>query len=334
MTSAAGSVTATQRTELRAPAKINLGLRLVGRRADGYHLLESLFAPIAIYDSISLELEPGPANVELTVEIPKEAELPAQLSDVAAGPDNLVSRAAKAFSEATGLTAGIRIHLTKRIPAGAGLGGGSSDAAAILRGLQALAPAPLGSEALHRVALELGADVPFFLSPRPALVTGIGERIEPVEGLPPLSLVVANSGNSLATAEVYRATDALPSALTEPSNGSTMRAISRLAGDRADLAPALGELLINDLEPAARRLCPPVARLSNQLRSAGAVAVSMSGSGATVFGVFDSQSKAEEGAKRLAARVREDQGTNARASRNECWIRVTEVLTTVMTNSD
>lgn len=325
MSPAAGG--GTQRLDLEAPAKINLGLRLVGRRADGYHLLESLFAPIAIYDSLSLELAPGPQSIDLTVEVADEAGLPAKLCDVTAGPDNLVSRAARAYCEAAGLEAGIRIHLVKRIPTGAGLGGGSSDAAAILRGLQALSPAPLGPEALHALALALGADVPFFLAPAPALVTGIGEHIERIAGLPPLHLVVANFGNSLATAEVYRATDALSSALTGPSNGSTMRAISRLAGERADLEPALGELLINDLEPAARRLCPPVARLSNRLREAGSIGVSMSGSGATVFGVFDSRAHAEEGAKRLSALLREDR-IDREASENECWVRVTKVITT------
>ncbi len=324
-----------KRLDLEAPAKINLGLRLVGRRADGYHLLESLFAPIEIYDSLSLETLPGPQCVELTVEIAPDAGLPEKLCDVTAGPGNLVSRAARAFCEAAGLEATIRIHLVKRIPAGAGLGGGSSDAAAILRGLQALAPEPLGREALHALALELGADVPFFLNPAPALVTGIGQKIERIDPLPPLHLVVANSGNSLATAEVYRAADALRSALTEPSNGSTMRAILRLAGERADLEPALGELLINDLEPAARRLCPPVAMLSNRLREAGAIGVSMSGSGATVFGVFDSRAHAEDGAKRLADRLREDlDPTDREASRNECWIRVTKVIATVITTGD
>ncbi|MFK7895046.1 MAG: 4-(cytidine 5'-diphospho)-2-C-methyl-D-erythritol kinase [Myxococcota bacterium] len=350
----AGSAGAPRRPKLlslKAPAKVNLGLRLMGRRADGYHLLESLFAPIALYDEIRLEAvapgtAPGPSaeasgRVHLTLEVPPDAGLSGALGDVTAGPDNLVSRAAHAHLAATGFDADLEIHLVKRIPAGAGLGGGSSDAAAVLRGLQQMCPRPLGTEALHALALELGADVPFFLDPAPALVTGIGEELQRIPPLPALHLVLVNSGNSLATAEVYRAADALPSALTEPSNGSTMRAISRLAGERADLEPALGELLINDLEPAARRLCPPVARMSNRLRASGAIAVSMSGSGATVFGVFESEADAERGAKRFAETfdagvteaASESEETDGKTSqgeerrgRQEAWVRVTEII--------
>ena len=148
-------------------------------------------------------------------------------------------------------------------------------------------------------ALELGADVPYFLDPRPALVTGIGERIEPVEGLPELPLVVANPGISVATAEVYRVADALPGSLTDPGAGYTMRAISSLRDEEADVRRTLGALLVNDLEPAAIRLCPPIGRWMTRLRSAGALGVGMSGSGGTVFGVFDDARSATRVAESL-----------------------------------
>lgn len=314
---------------LRAPAKLNLGLRVIGRRDDGYHLLESVFAPIELWDELEIELlEPGagPAEIELSVEVAGDAGLPKPLAEVSAGPDNLVHRAAQAFCQATGLARRVRIRLVKAIPAGAGLGGGSSDAAAALRGLASLT-ARAGDAArdveLASLALPLGADVPFFLSPRPALVSGIGEIIEPLEGLPETDLVVANPGISLATAEVYRVADVLGAALTEGGAGSTMRAFSRLSGvseafsteDRSRSADLWGDLLVNDLEPAAIRLCPPVGRLLGALRDAGASRVSMTGSGATVFGVFDSKAAATRAADVL-------RGTES----GEAWIRVTRLI--------
>lgn len=301
---------------LRAPAKINLGLRLLGVRDDGYHNLESVFAPIEIWDDLELEISPGDLRIDLEVEPSSREELPAALAGVTAGPDNLVVRAAAAFCKETGLEAQIRLRLRKQIPAGAGLGGGSSDAAAVLHGLASVFDGELTDETLHGLALSLGADVPFFLNPAPAFVSGIGEKIERLVGLQPFDLVVVNPGISLATAEVYRAADALRSALTESEPGSTMRAISRLRGETGDLTRALGDLLINDLEPAARRLCPPVARLLGRLREAGAIGASMSGSGATVFGVFQSGGRASRAAEAL--RVSES---------DESWIRVTRIIT-------
>ena len=305
---------------IQAPAKINLGLRLLSVRSDSYHTLESVFAPIGVWDDLEIELLPGEPGIELEVVSPGAGEpgfLTANLSAVTNGPDNLVVRAAAAFCKATGFDHRIGLRLTKRIPAGAGLGGGSSDAAAVLVGLASLTDADLPREALHSLGLGLGADVPFFLAPTPAFVSGIGEKIEPLDGIPPLDLVVVNPGICLPTAEVYRAADALRGALTDGRPGSTMRAISRLRGETGDLAPALGDLLINDLEPAARRLCPPVARLIERLREVGAIGVSMSGSGATVFGVFASSDSANQAAHALRD-----------SEADECWIQVTRIIAT------
>lgn len=305
--------------KIRAPAKINLGLRLLDVRSDGYHTLESVFAPIGVWDDLEIEILAGEPGIELAVDLTNEGgadELSAELSDVTEGPENLVVRAAAAFCKETGFDRRIGLRLTKRIPAGAGLGGGSSDAAAVLVGMASLIDGEVSSETLHSLALGLGADVPFFLSPTPALVSGIGETIEPLEGIPPLDLVVINPGISLATAEVYRAADALRGALTDGRPGSTMRAISRLRGETGDLAPALGDLLINNLEPAARRLCPPVARLIERLREVGAIGVSMSGSGATVFGVFASGELASRAAEALRL-----------SEADQCWIQVTRIIT-------
>lgn len=314
---------------LRAPAKLNLGLALVGTRADGYHLLESLFVPIGLCDELELAVEPGGEGVALDCGPPLDAELPEDLHRVPSGPDNLVHRAARLYCERAGYRARISIRLRKAIPAGAGLGGGSSDAAAVLRGLAGLSGLDLAPGDLARWALELGADVPYFLDPRPAWVTGIGERIEPVEGVPALAVVLVNPGKTLATAEVYRMADQLGGALTRNTPGSTMRAFSGLARESRDVASALRDLLINDLEPAARKLCPPVARIADRLDRLGASAVSMTGSGATMFGVFASEQAARTAADRW--RAEDASGRNERSSPSgtaaptRCWVCVTGV---------
>ena len=309
---------------LRAPAKVNLGLRLTGLRDDAYHLLESLFVPLDLADEIELRWwAEAAAETSLHVELPPEAGLSRDLAAVTGGPDNLVVRAIDRFREAYGLAGRVDVRLRKWIPAGAGLGGGSSDAGAVLSALSSLiggAPADLAD-----VALGLGADVPYFLAPEPALVTGIGEQIEPVAGVPALDLVLANPGISVATAEVYRVADVLRDSLTASGAGSTMRAISGLAGETGAWRHALGELLVNDLEPAAIRLCPPIGRWLDRLRGAGAIGVGMSGSGGTVFGVFENATDAEEAA---AALKRPGASSDSKDTSNEddAWVCVTRVV--------
>jgi 4-diphosphocytidyl-2-C-methyl-D-erythritol kinase len=193
---------------LSCPAKVNLSLELLGRRPDGYHELRSVMAPISLADDLELRLaaEPG---VRLRVE---GADLPA-------GPDNLVHRAAALVLDEVRAAAagaahepaapGVEIRLVKRIPVGAGLGGGSSDAAGTLVGLDRLLGSPLGPARLARLALRLGADVPFFVGGRAALATGVGERLEPLPPLPTLWMVLVNPGFPVSTADVYREFDAL-----------------------------------------------------------------------------------------------------------------------------
>jgi len=299
-----GAGPTTRVVTLDAPAKVNLGLRVLGRRPDGYHLLESVFAPLDLCDTVEVAWTTAPTR-EVRLAVAAEAGLEALVRDVPTDERNLAARAARAFLEAGGLTGRVDIALTKRTPAAAGLGGGSSDAGAVLRALSDLAPGAVGAAERARLALSLGADVPFFLDPRPALVTGIGERTEPIEGLPRLDLVLANPGVSLDTAAVYAAWDALAGALTPPSPGSTMRALSDFLAchpsDGASRSSRLATLLRNDLEAAAVRLCPPVGRLRRSLEEAGASATAMSGSGATVFGVFADSAAAEAGYERIAS---------------------------------
>jgi 4-diphosphocytidyl-2-C-methyl-D-erythritol kinase len=276
---------------VEAPAKINLGLRIRGRRADGYHELESVFLPLDLADEVRVEASAG-EGVSLALD--------GDAAGVPGGDANLALRAARAFAEAAGLGEALAVRLRKRIPAAAGLGGGSSDAAAVLRALAALRPGRVAPERLQALALGLGADVPFFLDPRPAWVRGIGERIEPVAGLPPLPLLLVNPGLPLPTAEVYRAFDALAPALTPEDPTPRMRALQALRESGGDVRrvarEALADLVWNDLEPAATRLCPPVARLRARLDGLGALAVGLSGSGPTLYGVFPDRGAADRAA--------------------------------------
>ncbi len=296
-----------RRAVVSAAAKINLGLRVLGSRPDGYHLLESLFVPIDLADELQVEVAPARAEpaVVLSLESPPDAGS-GVLADVPADERNLVVRAAHGFLERSRMRIDfdLRLRLLKRIPVAAGLGGGSSDAAALLRALETLFPGALPPRERAALALSLGADVPFFLDPRPALVSGIGERIEFVERLPRFDLVLVNPGDSVATSQVYGVHDVLAGALTPAPPGYTMRAISALTAagqeDGGEFARCLGELSKNDLEPAALRLCPPIGRLKRQLLAAGAMAAGMSGSGATVYGIFASEASARVGLETLA----------------------------------
>ncbi len=285
-----------------APAKLNLGLRIVGRRPDGYHEIVSLFVPLDLVDEVRVSVEPGGSGVDFALEGVAE--------DVPSDDRNLAARAAAAFLAQSGAACGVRVRLRKRIPVGAGLGGGSSDAGAVLRALAARLPGRLEPLRLARLALELGADVPFFLEPRPARVSGVGEVVEPLAGFPPLHFLLATPGPPLATAAVYEAFDGSGAALTPPEEGHTIRALSELwrapdAGSGAAVPkpsakPSWERLLVNDLEPVACRLRPAIGPLLGAIREAGAPGAGMSGSGPTVFGVFETAADARRARERLA----------------------------------
>lgn len=263
---------------LDCPAKINITLAVRGRRADGYHLIESEMVPVSIFDTLVLRVAPGPRQVGLRV-IGRGGGVPA-------GRNNLVVRAAESFLERTGTLARVELLLEKRIPVGAGLGGGSSDAAAVFRGLNSLFGDQVADEQLAEWALELGADVPFFLACRPSFVEGIGESIAPLGEWPTDSVVVAFRGAGVSTAAVYSRFDA---ALTSPGADSTIRAFpSRNC-----------TLFRNDLERAACDLDSGISRLKEELISHGATSAGMSGSGSAVFGFFADLSAARRCADRL-----------------------------------
>ncbi len=275
-------------TELsgRACAKINLFLRVTGRRDDGFHELDSLFVPVSLADEIRLEIR--------AAQLPTVA-VNCNIPELARSRNNLAARAARSFMSEFDLVGDVLIDLEKCIPVGAGLGGGSSDAATIL--CMMAAAAQLTDEAaesrLRRIALSIGADVPFFLDPRPSRVTGIGERIVAIEGVPRLPVVIVAPPFEVSTAAIFRA--------LEPAGWSGAAPDEHLAAiARGDISP---ELLVNDLAAVAIAQFPEIRRLKGLLEDSGAGAAQMSGSGGAVFGVFDSTDAAETAAARVRRRA-------------------------------
>jgi len=252
--------------ETYAPAKINLWLEVVRKREDGYHDLSSLMLPVSIFDRIEIEVGDAAGPVLLRCNSPGIPE----------DSRNLAWRAADRFREASGLTRAIHIYLEKNIPSGAGLGGGSSDAAGVLLALNNCSQDILPAAALHKIALGLGADVPFFLHQRAALATGIGEKLEFVHDIPEYPLLLIKPPVSVPTAWVY--------SNLKLTRGKTQITLNRF--NAVCLEPA--EVVENDLESVTIPRYPVISDLKNWLLGHGALAASMSGSGPTVFGIFES----------------------------------------------
>ncbi len=259
--------------KLFAPAKINLYLRIEGRRDDGYHLLDTLMVPIGLGDEVDITRSEGAAG-SITV----RADDPA----VPRGEDNTVHRAARAFQERTGCHEPVTVNILKRIPMGAGLGGGSTDAAAVLRGMNDLFDAGLSGEELEALALTVGADVPFFIRGEAARARGIGERLSPADALPRLCLVVLFPGFPVSTAWAYRN---FRFKLTKPSNNNT------LVGNPST-PHEVARVMANDLEAVTIGRYPRIAHLKQRLDDKGAIGSLMSGSGSAVFGVFADEARA------------------------------------------
>ncbi len=264
-----------------APAKLNLYLHVLGRRDDGYHLLDSLMTFVRVGDGIYAE----PANdLSLTVEGPFAEGLDE-------GEDNLVLRAARCLAGAGGVTAGVRIRLVKNLPLASGLGGGSADAAATLQALShlwRLSPAP---EDMVALALGLGADVPFCLAGEAGFVGGIGESLEPAAvpppGAPAVWVVLINPSAALSTSEVFAAREG-------PFSQSGR--FKDIPSDAAELAALLKERN-NDLTQAAVSLSPEIGNALDALESSrGSLLARMSGSGTTCFGLFGGEDDARQAA--------------------------------------
>ena len=265
-----------------APAKINLYLHLLGRRDDGYHLLDSLIVFLDFADTVSVSLADG---LSLGLSGPCAPALEG-------GKDNLVLAAARALAEAGGCQGGAAIELTKRVPVAAGLGGGSADAAAALLALSALWGLEIPAPGLADIALGLGADVPVCLESRPAFVGGIGQELEPAPSLPPVWATLVNPGKALATKDVFAAHGG---GFTRPGR---FTASLEDAGALANRLAPLG----NDLTAAAAALAPGIGEVLKAIEASdGCLLARMSGSGATCFGLYNDEAGATAAAGALGA---------------------------------
>jgi 4-diphosphocytidyl-2-C-methyl-D-erythritol kinase len=280
-----------------SPCKVNLLLNILGKRPDGFHELETLMHPVRLFDDLVFERAKN--GVHLTCSDPR---LPTDSG-------NLVFRAATAFLATAGITEGVRLHLEKHIPMAAGLGGGSGNAATTLLGLNELFGQPLSPEQLHSIAGSLGSDIPFFLQQKPALATGRGERIEPLDFFPALrsaTFLLLNPGFGIATNWAYGQLSRFPSALQgKPGRAHELVTLLR----KGDVTAATGRFY-NSLEAPAFHKFPILAMYQEFLRGAGAMAALMSGSGSTTFALVDTELKA----KRL--------GEEFKAKFGPCWSAV------------
>ncbi len=279
-----------------ARAKINWTLDVLGVREDGYHLLDMLLGSVELCDTLWLQEETG-LRLEVSGEEERAPEGQAGLLAGTPDQDNLVMKAARALQEATGCRLGARMRLIKRVPVGAGMGGGSADAAGALLGLCALWGLELPWEKLEAMALGLGADVPFLLRGGLARVQGIGEILRPLPAPAPIWLVVTQPCQGLSTWDIFRAYDQTPQeAVLRPDTQSAEEALLRR--DLPGLARARG----NGRQPVSAARRPQISQAVRALEERGALRAMMTGSGSGVYGLFEDEKTARAAFQALRGR--------------------------------
>ena len=260
-----------------ARAKVNLFLKVLGRRADGYHNLVSLVDVVSLADTLHIEEQPKDL---VTVDD--------DLGVLPVGAPNTIYRAAMLLKDIYHVTTGVHVLVEKRIPIGAGLGGPSSDAAATLKALTEAWNLPIEPERLRELGARIGADVPLFLYGTSCIMRGVGERITPL-ALPRVWYVIVYPGIVLHTKDVY---ENLKISLTSVQNDITL-------SWKFDTVFDLARILQNDLERSAFSLCPEIQTVKERLRKAGAIGSLMSGSGSSVFGVFENEADARVASEKV-----------------------------------
>ncbi|MBD3284717.1 4-(cytidine 5'-diphospho)-2-C-methyl-D-erythritol kinase [candidate division WOR-3 bacterium] len=254
---------------LKTPAKVNIGLWVERRRKDGYHDLRSLFFPVSLFDT--LRIEKIPEGIELACEAPY----------VPKNDKNLVWKAAYLFFTYTGIRSGVKVELGKEIPVGNGLGGGSSDAAATLLGMDKLFQTSLSADELFSLSLELGMDCPFFLDPRPSLVTGRGEELKPVD-IPSFDLAVYSPEFNVPTPWAYRHLRRLT------KGGNPCKLLAKALSERS--YQEAGRWLYNSFEEVVYKRYPILEDMAAWFLSQGAAFSGLSGSGAALFAFLQRES--------------------------------------------
>jgi 4-diphosphocytidyl-2-C-methyl-D-erythritol kinase len=275
-------VTTRKKLVLESPAKLNLSLEVLGLRSDGYHSIRSVMVPVSLHDDVTLK--PGGRKFVFHggLRAPKDE-------------GNLAWQAVRLLARETGVRHGLEIRIVKRIPIAAGLGGGSSNAATVLRGLNELWELGLGAEKLERLGLELGSDVPFFLRGATCLAGGRGEELEALPQKGVLEFVIVVPPFEVSSGWAY---DHMPTELTRQGSSTSMIKVA-LASDRVTL---LASHLANDLEAGVAAQHPVVAEIKKRLFACGALGASMSGSGPAVFAVARDAESADEIAARIDRR--------------------------------
>lgn len=256
-----------QGIHIQSSAKINLFLEVLGKRPDGYHDLETLFQEISLCDDLHIQISRN-----------KRIEIETDSLDIPTGSTNLVYRAAEAFLKKAGIQRGLNIKINKRIPVGGGLGGGSSNAAATLKGLQQLFSVSLDPEECLDICKGLGADVAFFLIGKTAVGRGIGEKLEPVQKRDSFFVLLVNPGFKISTAQVYQS---LKTGLIGRSH--SVDRVKR-ALEQGDLE-TLGKNLFNRLEEPVFQNFPQLIKIKDRLKEGGCRGALLSGSGSTLFGI-------------------------------------------------
>ncbi|MEX2526387.1 MAG: 4-(cytidine 5'-diphospho)-2-C-methyl-D-erythritol kinase [Gemmatimonadota bacterium] len=275
--------------QLLAPAKVNLHLRVLARESSGYHQLETLFAMLELADAVAVELTPGESSVTLQEE--GASPCPPQ--------ENLAFRAALAFRRHTGISEGVRIRLRKVLPTGGGLGGGSSDAAAVLRLMNRVFNDPLPRWELAELGGELGSDVPFFLSPSSlALAWGRGNRILPLRSLPPAPVLLALPPLAVSTPKAFQA-------LTLQREGVNPTGATLLERSFPGGWDGVARRAVNDLEPPVLQGNPELAPILEALRRTQPRLALLAGSGSSLFGIYRSDTQAGEVAQSMEERFPE-----------------------------
>jgi 4-diphosphocytidyl-2-C-methyl-D-erythritol kinase len=286
------------RLEKKSPCKVNLLLNILGKRTDGFHELETVMQPVNFCDELVFERVGNAIQLSCS-----EKSLPVDSR-------NLVFRAAENFLAAAEISDGVKIHLEKKIPLAAGLGGGSGNAATTLLALNELFGQPLAAEKICEIAAAMGSDIPFFLQNKPALATGRGEKIQPLENFPALrgkAFLLIHPGFGISTPWAYQNLARFPTAL----NGKAGRAKQLISKLQTDDWPAVADGFYNSLEAPALEKFPILEIFQEFLRANGALAALMSGSGSTTFAITENISTAES----LAEKFKSKFGRN-------CWTAV------------
>ncbi|HOA84784.1 MAG TPA: 4-(cytidine 5'-diphospho)-2-C-methyl-D-erythritol kinase [Bacillota bacterium] len=271
-----------------APAKINLYLDILSKRPDGYHNIVSIMQAVSLSDTVRIELQPG-SGINLLV---------SGDSSVPVGRENLAYRAAELFLKMANVDCRLDIEVEKVIPAAAGLGGGSSDAAAVLRGLNRLFGRPFSYAGLCKMGLSLGADLPFCIAGGCALVEGIGEKLTPIPVMPEATILVASAGEGMPTPEAYAKLDLMYGNFKKKRTSDDHRQMLEAISAR-DIRGVCG-CMYNIFEDCIIPEHPKAAEIKQIKLGSGACAAQMSGSGPAVFGIFTDKEAAKEASKQLA----------------------------------